>query len=115
MLSKNLAGVKDLGYTHSLEGAVLACSDRARLLIAGGLGAAVTPLVALGNASQGALVLAVATVLEMRAFTVPWLLTGSVLLLDRSSGLVCVGDVAEAEGKRIQEILKHSECLPCQR
>lgn len=78
---------------HSLEVAVLACSDRARLLIAGGFGAAVTPLVALGSASQAVLVL---------DFTALWLLTGSVLLLGCSSGLVLVREVVEAEGKRIQ-------------
>lgn len=62
-----------------------------------------TPLLALVTASLGALVLVVAVVLEMRGFAVLWLLTGSVLLLGRSSGLVPVGEVAEAEGKRIQE------------
>lgn len=80
---------------------VLACSDRALVLIAGGFGAAVTPLVALGTASLGALLLVGAAVLDTRGFAVLWLTTGSVLLLGRSSGLVpagagAPGDVGEA-------------------
>lgn len=102
LIIKNREANSVINKFGSLEAVVRACSDRARLLIAGGFGAAVTPPLALVTASLGALVV-VAVVLEMRGFAVLWLLTGSVLLLGRSSGLVPVGEVAEAEGKRIQE------------
>lgn len=103
LIIKNREANSVINKFGSLEAVVRACSDRARLLIAGGFGAAVTPPLALVTASLGALVVVVAVVLEMRGFAVLWLLTGSVLLLGRSSGLVPVGEVAEAEGKRTQE------------
>lgn len=102
--------MKDLGVSHPPAAVVLACSDRALLLIAGGFGAAGTGLLALVTAGLGVLV--VAAVLEMTGFAVLWLHTGSVLLLIRSSGLVPVGagapgDDGDTIEKRTQEILKY--------
>lgn len=79
---------------------VLACSDRALLRIAGGFGAAVTPLLLALTVSLGVLVQGGAVALELMSFAALWLPTGRVLLLGRSSGLVPVGAGAPGDAKR---------------
>lgn len=70
---------------------VLACSDRALLRIAGGFGAAVTPLLLALTASPGVLAEGGAVALELVSFAALWLPAGRVIRLGRSSGLVPVG------------------------
>lgn len=81
---------------------VLACSDRALLLMAGGFEAAVLALV---TPSLGVLVLVGVAVVEPGGFGAPWVPAGSALLLGLSSALVpvCVG---EAEENRNTESIK---------
>lgn len=62
-------------------------------------------------ASHGAPELVVAAVLEVKGFTALWMLTGSALLLGRSSGLVHPEDVAEAEGKDTEILILKLEEL----
>lgn len=88
---------------------LLACSDRALLLIAGGFGAAVTPVV---TASLGALVLLGAAGLETRGFAVLGLPTGSEPLLGCSSGLVPVGGGAPGDAGEALPVAPLISLLP---
>lgn len=98
-------GVKHPSHTNSPVAVVLACRERALLLMAGGFEGAAILLLTLVTASLGVLVLVVVAVLELGGLVAPWLPAVSVHLLGRSSGLVPVGaeTPADADGKKYRE------------